>query len=348
MEGTVRPADDIRASYRSGSVLFATRRTRIACLIGVAALCILPLQIDGLPSVSSTWLALIIQIGCYGIAALGLNILVGFTGQVSFSQAAFFGFGAFTSAYLSGKLGVPVVISIPLAGAATALLGAMISMPARRLKALYLAIATLALQIILQDLFSRAGWFTGGAAGVKALQFSLYGIELSGDRHYLYVVLFFLVVMSVFAANLMRTRDGRALVAMRDHHQSAETIGINLAYYRALAFAISSFYAGIGGALLAHHASVVSIAAFDLLASINFLAMVIIGGLASVSGSLIGAVFILCLPELAQAIAKSVTFTAGGAYLKEMALGLAIMLFLVFEPGGIAARWRKITAQWRR
>ncbi|MFN0300305.1 MAG: branched-chain amino acid ABC transporter permease [Burkholderiales bacterium] len=348
MEGTVHQAGDLRTRYQSDRWLFATRGSRIAGLIGVIVLCILPLQIDGLPSVSSYWLALIIQMGCYGIAALGLNILFGFTGQISFSQAAFFGFGAFASAYLSGKLGVPVVISIPLAGVATACLGAIICMPARRLKALYVAIATLAVQFIIQDFFSRAEWFTGGVAGAKALPFSLFGVELSGDRHFLYVVLFFLVVMSVFAANLMRTRDGRALVAMRDHSQAAEMMGIHLAHYRTLAFAIASFYAGIGGALLAHHTSVVSIAPFDLLASINLLAMVIIGGLASVPGSLIGAVFMLGLPELTQVIARGMDFTIGSAYIKEMAIGLAILLFLIVEPDGIAARWRNLYAKWRR
>ena len=347
MAGTVRPADECRTIYQSDRALFATRGTRIACLIGVVALCILPLQIDGLPSVSSYWLALIIQIGCYGIAALGLNILVGFTGQISFSQAAFFGFGAFTSAYLSDKLGVPVVMSIPLAGIATAFLGMMVGIPSGRLKVLYLAIATLALQFILQDFFNRAGWFTGGAAGVKALPFTLFGVELSRDRQYLYVVLFFVTVMYVVAGNLMRTRDGRALVAMRDHDRSAETMGINLAYYRTLAFTVSSFYAGIGGALLAHHTSVVSIAAFDLFASINLLAMVIIGGLASVSGSLIGALLVLSLLEVTQAIARSADLTTGTAYLKEIAIGSAIVLFLIFEPDGIAARWRKIYARWR-
>ena len=203
--------------------------------------------------VSSYWLALVIQIAYYGIAALGLNILVGFTGQISLGHSAFFGFGAFMSAYLSGKHGVPVALSIPLAGIATGLLGVIVGLPAARLKGLYLAIATLASQFVLQDFFSRAGWFTGGASGANAAPFSLFGLTLSGDRKYYYVVLFYLVIMYVFAANLVRTRDGRAMVAVRDHYLSAEIMGINLTYYRILAFGISSLYAGIGGALMAHY-----------------------------------------------------------------------------------------------
>ena len=356
MAGSMRPAGDYRTSYQTDRTIFPTRGSAIVCVIAVVALCVLPMQFGAKPLVASYWLALIIQIAYYGIAALGLNILVGFTGQISLGHSAFFGFGAFMSAYLSGRHGVPVALSIPAAGIATGLLGVIVGLPAGRLKGLYLAIATLASQFVLQDFFSRATWFTGGASGANAPSFSLFGFVLSGDRSYYYVVLFYLVVMYVFAANLMRTRDGRAMVALRDHYLSAEVMGINLTYYRILAFGISSFYAGVGGALMAHYIGFVSAEAFDLLLSINFLAMVIIGGLGSVMGSLMGAVFILFLPEFMQGIVRMVqgmglgqgaSFTDGLAYLKEMAIGLAIVLFLLFEPEGLAARWRKIKAYWK-
>jgi branched-chain amino acid transport system permease protein len=356
MAGSIRPAGDYRTSYTADRTIFPTRGSLYAFLIGLTLVCLLPLQIGSVTLVSSYWLALIIQIGIYGIAALGLNILVGFTGQISLGHAAFFGFGAFMSAYLSGKHGVPVILSIPLAGLATGLLGVLVGMPAGRLKGLYLAIATLASQFVLQDFFSRAQWFTGGAAGASAGSFSLFGLTLSGDRKYIYVVIFYVVIMYLFAANLMRTRDGRAMVAVRDHYLSAEIMGINLTYYRILAFAISSLYAGIGGALMAHYTGFVSAEAFDLLLSINFLAMTIIGGLGSVMGSLLGTIFIMLLPEFMQGVVKfiqglgigqSAAFNEGLAYMKEMAIGLAIVLFLVFEPDGLAARWRKIKAYWK-
>ena len=356
MAGSMRPAGDFRTSYQADRTIFPTRGSLIAILMGLAVLCILPLQIGGQSLVASYWLSMVIQISIYGIAALGLNILVGFTGQISLGHAAFFGFGAFTSAYLSSKHGVPVALSIPLAGLATGLLGVIVGMPAARLKGLYLAIATLASQFVLQDFFSRATWFTGGAAGANAESFSLFGLTLSGDRKYYYVVVFYLVLMYVFAANLMRTRDGRAMVAVRDHYLSAEIMGINLTYYRLLAFGISSLYAGVAGALMAHYTGFVSAEAFDLLLSVNFLAMAIIGGLGSVMGSLMGTAFIMFLPEFMQAIVKfvqglgigqSAAFNEGLAYMKEMAIGLAIVLFLVFEPDGLAARWRKIKAYWK-
>jgi len=243
-----------------------------------------------------------------------------------------------------------------LAGVATGLLGLVVGLPAGRLKGLYLAIATLASQFVLQDFFSRADWFTGGAAGANAGPFNLFGLTLSGDRKYYYVVIFYLMVMYLFAANLMRTRDGRAMVAVRDHYLSAEIMGIGLTYYRILAFVISSFYAGVAGALMAHYTGFVSAEAFDLLLSINFLAMIIIGGLGSIMGSLMGTVFILLLPEVMLGMVQKIqklgigqgaSFNEGLAYLKEMAIGLAIVLFLVFEPDGLAARWRKIKAYWK-
>lgn len=356
MAGSMRPAGDFRTSYQADHTIFPTRGSWIACALGVVLLALLPLQIGGQNLVASYWLALVIQIAIYGIGALGLNILVGFTGQISLGHAAFFGFGAFASAYLSGKHGVPVALSIPLAGVATGLLGVLVGLPAGRLKGLYLAIATLASQFVLQDFFSRADWFTGGAAGASAETFNLFGLKLSGDRKYYYVVLFYLVIMYAFAANLMRTRDGRAMVAVRDHYLSAEIMGIGLTYYRILAFAISSFYAGISGALMAHYTGFVSSEAFNLLLSINFLAMIIIGGLGSIMGSLLGTIFIIALPEVMQSgvkliqnlgIGSSAAFNEGLAYLKEMAIGLAIVLFLVFEPDGLAARWRKIKAYWK-
>jgi branched-chain amino acid transport system permease protein len=356
MAGSMRPAGDFRTTYAADRTIFPTLGSRNALLLALVLISLLPLQLGGVTLVSSYWLALLIQIAIYGIAALGLNILVGFTGQISLGHAAFFGFGAFMSAYLSGKHGIPVALSIPLAGLATALLGLIVGLPAGRLKGLYLAIATLASQFVLQDFFGRATWFTGGAAGANAEPFRLFGLSLSGDRKYYYVVLFYLVIMYVFAANLMRTRDGRAMVAVRDHYLSAEIMGINLTYYRVLAFAISSLYAGIAGALMAHYTGFVSGEAFDLLLSVNFLAMIIIGGLGSIMGSLLGTAFILFLPEFMQAgvkfvqglgIGQSAAFNEGLAYMKEMAIGAAIVLFLVFEPDGLAARWRKIKAYWK-
>jgi branched-chain amino acid transport system permease protein len=352
MAGTValRPCGDFRTSYGSDQTVFPTRLSLAFCILGIALLCFAPFVFG------KYVLSLLIQIGYLGIAALGLNILVGFTGQISIGHAVFFGFGAFASAYFSNKLNVPVFFAIPLAGVATAAVGLLFGVPAARLKGLYLAIATLAAQFILQDFFARASWFTGGIAGTAAKNFSIFGVEIAGDQRYFYVVLAYLVILYLAAANLMRTRDGRALVAVRDHYLSAEMMGINLTKYRTMSFGVSAFYAGIGGALYAHYLGFVSVEGFDILFSIQFLAMIIIGGLGSVMGTLMGTVFMVLLPEAMGGLAKMLSGSTidrllslgeGIVFLREMAIGAAIVLFLIFEPDGLAHRWRQIRAYWK-
>ena len=344
------PAGDFRTSYRADMTIFPTRNSLFAVLLGIALLCCAPLVFGRYE------MGLLINIGFMGIAALGLNILVGFTGQISIGHAAFFGVGAFLSAYLHERFHIPVILCIPLAGIGTAFVGLIFGLPAARLKGLYLAIATLAAQFILEDFFARARWFTGGVAGRMTESVELFGFRFDREESYFYVVLFFVIVMFVMSANLMRSRDGRALIAVRDHYLSAEVMGINLAYYRTLSFAISSFYAGVGGALYAHYLLFVSVEAFTILFSIQFLAMVIIGGLGSVMGSLMGAAFMVLMPEGVQAIADALsggwidrTLRIGGSisFLREMAIGAAIILFLVFEPDGLAHRWKQIKAYWK-
>jgi len=344
------PAGDYRTSYRADTTIFPTRNSRIALFIGLALLCCAPLLLGRYE------LSLLINIGFLGIAALGLNILVGFTGQISIGHAAFFGLGAFTSAWLHEHLGIPVMLCIPLAGIVTALIGLVFGAPAARLKGLYLAIATLAAQFILEDFFARARWFTGGVAGRMTESPTLFGFPFDRDETFFYLTLAWVVIMFVAAANLMRSRDGRALVAVRDHYLSAEMMGINLAYYRTLSFGIASLYAGIGGALYAHYLLFVSVEAFNILFSIQFLGMVIIGGLGSVMGSLMGAAFMVMLPEVTQwgaealagsAIDQALRLGASISFLREMVVGAAIILFLIFEPDGLARRWRLIKAYWK-
>lgn len=346
---SMTPAGDFRTSYRADTTIFPTRGSRLAMLAGLALLC-------AAPAVFGRYeLGLMITIGFSAIAALGLNILVGFTGQISIGHAAFFGFGAFASALLV-EHHVPVPVAIWGAGLMTAVVGLIFGAPAARLKGLYLAIATLAAQFILEDFFARARWFSGGVAGRVTEPYELVGFRFDREETYFYIVLAHVVLLFVAAANLMRTRDGRALVAVRDHYLSAEMMGINLAYYRTLSFGIASFYAGVAGALYAHYLLFVSVEAFNILYSIQFLAMVIIGGLGSVMGSMMGAAFMVLLPEVVQAgadllsggaIDRALRLGASISFLREMAIGAAIILFLIFEPDGLAHRWKMIKAYWK-
>jgi branched-chain amino acid transport system permease protein len=344
-----RPCGQFKTRYRNDTTIFATPITRAACIFGIALVALSPLVLE------SYYLNLMIQIGYYGIAALGLNILVGFTGQISLGHSAFFGFGAFASAYLNNVVGIPVWLAIPLAGVWTTAVGMIFGIPAARIKGLYLAIATLASQFILEDFFARADWFSGGSSGALANPFELFGFAFDSDQAFLYVVLAYVVVMYVGAANLMRSRDGRAFVAVRDHYLSAEIMGINLTKYRVLSFGVSSFYAGVGGALFGIYLGFVSVEAFDILLSIQFLGMIIIGGLGSIAGTLMGTAFMVLLPEVMEQLVAGIGQVAGDipalnsglAYLKQMAIGLAIVLFLIFEPDGLIHRWRLIKAYWK-
>lgn len=344
------PCGDFRTSYKADTTIFSTKWTRNIMILAVVGCLFVPLVFD------LYVLNLAIQISYLGIAALGLNILVGFTGQISLGHSAFFGVGAFASAYMNNQWGIPVFFAIPLAGLWTTAAGMIVGIPAGRIKGLYLAIATLAGQIIIQDFFSRAEWFTGGAYGALAQPFTIFGFAFDTDERFFYVALFYLVLMYVLGTNLMRSRDGRAFIAVRDHYLSAEIMGVNLTKYRILSFGVSSFYAGVGGALFGHYLGFVSVESFDLLLSIQFLSMIIIGGLGSVSGALLGTIFMVLLPEamefmvslMAQTSWGNIPAISGGlAYIKEMSIGLAIVLFLIFEPEGLAHRWKLTKAYWK-
>ena len=344
------PAGDFRTSYAADTTIFPTSTSRNFAIAGVILLCFAP-QVF-----SEYWLSVSIQIGIFAIAALGLNILVGFTGQISIGQAGFFLLGAFTSAYINNAYAIPVFFAIPLAGVITALVGLIFGLPAARLKGLYLVIATLAAQYILLDFFSRAEWFSGGSVPASANPFSIFGYTLRGDRQYFYVVLAYVLVCYLLVTNLMRTRDGRALIAIRDHYLSAEIMGINLTKYRTLSFGLAAFFAGIAGALYAHYQLVISQEGFGIERSILFLAMVIIGGTGSIMGTLMGTAFVVLLPEAMEwlshflkggAIDKALALNNNITFLREIAIGLIIIGFLMFEPDGLAHRWRQIKTYWK-
>jgi len=346
----MRPCGDFRTSYKQDNTIFETKTIRWVTIFTIIALCFAPLLVDGY------FITLLIQISYLGIAALGLNILVGYTGQISLGHGAFFGFGAFASAWLNTSFHIPVFLCIPLAGFLTMGVGMMFGAPAARIKGLYLAIATLASQFIIEDFFARAEWFSGGAAGSMANPINLFGFAFDTDESFYYIALFALVFMFIWGCNLMRSRDGRAFVAVRDHYLSAEIMGVKLNKYRLLSFGISSFYAGIGGALYAHYLGYVSAEGFTIMMSIQFLAMIIIGGLGSIKGTLMGVIFMVFLPEVLESGVGLMKMTDWGnipmvidglAYIKEMAIGLVIIGFLIFEPEGLAHRWTQIKNYWK-
>jgi branched-chain amino acid transport system permease protein len=277
-----------------------------------------------------------ILIACIG--ALGLNLLTGYAGQISIGQGAFMGVGAFSSALLVSKASVPFWLSVPLAGAITAAVGLAFGLPSVRIKGLYLAVSTLAAQVIIDWVLSRP--IISGSGSVPAPRPEL----IQDDRAYYFVLLGVLVGAVVFAENLLRTRVGRALVAVRDQDIAASVVGVHVARYKLLAFGVSSLYAGIAGALLGHLGQTANFEQFQIELSIQYLAMIVIGGLGTIPGALFGAIFITLLPIVLRTVvglapgSSAVLLSSAQFFL----FGAVIVLFMVVEPRGLARIWRKV------
>lgn len=286
------------------------------------------------------------------IGAIGLNILTGYTGQISIGVGAFLGVGGYTSAILTTTVGLSFWIALPLAGLMTAIIGSLFGIPSLRLKGLYLAIATLAAQVVILFVISRWDSLTGGTAGIVLSRPSIGSFSFSTNTSYYYLTVGILLITVYYAANLIRTRTGRAFLAVRDRDVAAQIMGINLFSYKVLAFAISSFFVGIAGALLAHYTMIVSTELYSTHVSIEYLAMILVGGLGSVLGSILGAVFITLLPVVLDSLADILNTYVPGFYnliqaFRQFVFGLVIVLFLIFEPGGLVHIWNNIKAYFR-
>ncbi len=343
------PCGNFNETYDRELTIFETDFGRLATLVGLVLLFAV------VPFVSNAYIVYILNtIGIYAIAAIGLNLLIGYTGQISLGHGAFFGVGAYTAAILATRVGVPFVIAVPAGGVSTALVGMVFGIPSVRLKHLYLCIATLAGQIILDYVFVQWESLTGGAEGISIPTASLFGIDLGSDRNFYYVIFVCFAILTLMAVNLIRTRYGRAFIAIRDNDQAAEGMGIPIFRYKLLSFAISSFYAGFAGGLYAYYMMSITPEPFTLWLSIEYIAMIIIGGLGSIPGAVFGTTFIIVLNEVLSNITEylmNISPSIGGAItiapLREFIYGLAIVLFIIFEPKGLAEVWRIVRASFR-
>ena len=290
------------------------------------------------------------------VGALGLNILVGYTGQISIGHAAFMSVGAYTAANLAVRAGLPFWITLPAGGVMAALIGAVVGIPSLRIKGLYLAIATLAGQLIIEWIINHVPWISGGTqASIQVPRPSLFGYEMKTQRELYFFLLFFALIAIVAALNLVRSRIGRAFVAIRDQDIAAEIIGIDIFRYKLIAFAISSFYAGVCGVLYTYYFGIANYEQFQIGVSIDYLAMIIIGGLGSVLGSILGAAFVTLLPLVIRTMMESVSgifFDASEmatvvSSMRLVIFGALIIVFLVLEPEGLNRLWRNIRNYFR-
>jgi branched-chain amino acid transport system permease protein len=346
-----REAGVFKASYAADMALYPLpiARWSVAALTGLFIV-IVPTFLG------DYYLSLINLVLVAIVGALGLNILVGYTGQISIGHGAFMSVGAYTAANLIVRLGAPFWVAIPAGGLMAALIGLIVGIPSLRIKGIYLAIATLAAQLIIEWTINHVEWISGGVqSSIEIPRPSLFGMKLTGERSIYLFLMFFVVLAIVATLNLVRSRIGRAFIAIRDQDIAAEIIGINIFRYKLYAFAISSFYAGVAGVLESYYLGLANYEQFQIDVSIDYLAMIIVGGLGSVLGSVYGAIFITLLPIVTRWALQSF----GGLLFSESDLlniipnlrlvmfGGLIILFLVLEPEGLNRLWRNIRNYFR-
>jgi len=288
------------------------------------------------------WLAQLTLVLIYSIAGLGLMLLAGFTGLFSMGHAAFLGVGAYTHAVLT-NMGVPFPIALACAAGLSAAVGLVVGLPALRVKGIYLGIATLSFGFIVEEVLARWESVTGGNAGIHIKKPDIFGWVLdTGDQFY-FLCLVITVLSTLGILNLLRSPTGRAFVAIRDSEISAQSMGIHLAYYKTLSFAISAALAGIAGALYAHNLQFISPDQFNILQSIDLLLMIVIGGVGSVHGAFLGAIFLITMPQAIAMIKDFLPPVVGQAPgLQGLVYGLVLIAFVLFEPMGLYGRWLKI------
>jgi branched-chain amino acid transport system permease protein len=292
------------------------------------------------------------------IGAIGLNILVGYTGQISIGQGAFMMIGGYTAAILSSRYGMPFWVGIPAGGLMTMIAGTLFGIPSLRIKGLYLAIATLAVQLIVPWVINHVEWISGGAqSSIYVATPDFFGFEFDTEYKRYFLILFWFILAYYGAQNLVRSRVGRAFIAVRERDFAAEIIGVNLFKYKLLSFAVSSFYAGVAGALYTYYLRIANYENFELIVSIDYLAMIIIGGLGSVLGAVLGAIFIRLFPVALDLIVPRVAenvfhipYQSAANFLANFQLlvfGLLIIVFLVVEPAGLARLWEHVKRYFR-
>ncbi|MCK9515235.1 MAG: branched-chain amino acid ABC transporter permease [Ottowia sp.] len=288
------------------------------------------------------WLAQLTFVLIYGIAGLGLMLLTGYTGLFSIGHAAFFGVGAYAEAILVAA-GLPFPLAMACAAVLAGAVGIIVGLPALRVKGIYLAIATLAFGFIVEEVFARWESVTGGNAGMMVDTPALFGREIDSSGGFYFICLVTAVLCTLGVLNLLRAPTGRAFVAIRDSEISAQALGINLAWYKTLAFVLSAALTGLAGALYGHKIMFLSPEQFDIIQSIDLLLLVVIGGLGSVHGAFLGAAFLIAMPQLISLGKDWLPAVVGQAPgLQVFVYGVVLIAFVLFEPMGIYGRWLKM------
>jgi branched-chain amino acid transport system permease protein len=348
---------DIKRNYYEDIELFKSNTILVWSILFIIFLGILPWLIQKYHLLGMS-IYIVNLITVHAIVAIGLNILVGYTGQISMGHAGFFAIGAFTSVILILNWSFPLWIALPIAGFVSSCFGFILGLPALRLKGPYLAIATLGFGMTITTIIKHMEFF-GGRMGLQAPKLYFFGTPMK-DIHYYYVIMIIAVLMTIGALKLIKTRVGRAFIAIRDSDIAAEAMGVNLTYYKTLSFAVSAFYTGVAGGLYAFILGFINPESFHLIMSITFLAMVVVGGLGSVMGSIAGAALMTFLDIKLQVIQDIpaigpalVTFSekymsiGGISNIAVIVYGLIMILIVLFEPLGIFGFWIRTKKYWK-
>lgn len=328
-----------KTSYQQDIRLFKDTQTLVVYAILLAVAFALPFLI------SEFYIGEATNVLIWAIAGLGLMILTGQTGQASLGHAAFLALGCYINTILMEQ-GLPFILAFPLAGILTGVFGTIIAIPALRLHGIYLAIATIALSILADDIIVLLEPWTGGVSGKFPLPINILGLEIerwTTPGRFYYLVLVVTIICTLFYRNLLRSPLGRAMAAVRDSEVSASAMGVHIARTKAIAFGVSCAITGLSGALMGYYAGMFNNETFSLVISIMLLMMIVIGGLGSIHGAFFGAFVIAFLPQ-GLSIAKG--WVASGSVaipgLETGVFGLILILFILFEPMGIYGRWMKI------
>jgi branched-chain amino acid transport system permease protein len=336
-----REAGQFKATYPADSQIFPIRQDRIGMLL------LLAIAFLGIPLMASpyTFSAILIPFLIFALASLGLNILTGYAGQLSLGSAAFMAVGAFASYNFVLRIpGIPILVAFMLGGLCAALVGIAFGLPSLRIRGFYLAAATLATQFFVVWCLTKVQWFTNYSSSgvITAQKITILGYDFDTPTSKYLLTLSIVCVMALLAKNMVRCNIGRSWMAVRDMDVAAEVIGFRLMRTKLLAFAVSSFYCGVAGALYAFaYLGTVEPEAYNLDLSFRILFMIIIGGVGSILGSFLGAAFIILLPILLNILAHGLLLpTSVASNLELMVFGALIIFFLIVEPHGLARLWQ--------
>jgi branched-chain amino acid transport system permease protein len=365
MSANIRPAGVFDVTYGQDIALNRTRADKLISNGLFLLLLLIPLLTKegpfGLDIIGQVWVGIIMRIGIFVIAVQGLNILTGYTGQISLGHAAFMAVGAYSAALFAREWGFSFWVAVPLAALFTGLVGLVFGLPSLRVKGFYLAMATLAAQFMIPWLLRYPlADLTNGSRPLDVPAPTLGPLNFGGDNAMYYIVIPLSVFLMLAARNIMRTRVGRAFISVRDNDLAAELLGINVFAYKLQAFFLSALYAGIAGALVGYESQSLSLDKFSLALSIELLAMLVIGGAGFSLGPLFGVAFVnlvtqdvipnRLVPALGSALPTLLPFIDPvniSASLSPLLFGLILVIFLIIAPRGIAHRWEIFKIAWK-